>query len=58
MARQTLDLWRTGEAPDGTHNPQEHVRSLYSVASGKKLQALMGALEQRYGLPQLSKAGA
>jgi ribulose 1,5-bisphosphate carboxylase large subunit-like protein len=48
--REALDLWRAGEAPDGIQNVREHVRALYSVASSKKLQALMGALEQRYGL--------
>jgi hypothetical protein len=56
--REALDLWRSGEAPDGTHNLQEHVKALYSVANRKQLHALMGALEQRYGLPELSKAGA
>lgn len=55
--REALDLWRAGEAPDGTHNLQAHVQALYSVASSKRLMALMGALEQRYGISQLSKAG-
>ena len=56
--REALDLWRAGEAPDGIQNLQAHVQALYSVASSKKLHALMGALEQRYGLSELSKAGA
>lgn len=56
--REALDLWRAGEAPDGTQNARGHVRALYSVASSKRLHALMGALEQRYGLSELTKAGA
>jgi ribulose-bisphosphate carboxylase large chain len=56
--REALDLWRAGEVPDGTQNLQRHVQALYAVASQKKLRALMGALEQRYGLAQLSEAGA
>ena len=55
--REALELWRAGDAPDAKHNFQEHVRALYAVASGKKLQALTVALEQRYGLSQLTKAG-
>ena len=55
--REALELWRAGEAPDTNHNLQEHVRALYAVASGKKLQALTVALEQRYGHSQLTKSG-
>jgi ribulose-bisphosphate carboxylase large chain len=53
--REALDLWRSGEAPSTSKALQDHVKELYAVASQKKLHALVGAIEQRYGL---SKAGA
>jgi hypothetical protein len=56
--REAVELWKTGEVPDGAQDIQSHVQALYAVASRRNMRALMGALEQRYGLPHLSKAGA
>lgn len=48
--REALELWRSGESPDGTQDIRAHVRALRASASRRKFEALVGALDQRYGL--------
>ncbi len=48
--REALEIWRSGESPDGTTDMREHVRALHALARSRNLAALAGALDQRYGL--------
>lgn len=47
--REALEIWRSGESPDGTTDIQAHVRALHALARSRNLEALAGALDQRYG---------